>query len=221
MTKPEDSDTPKTIKLYKTLQQPCAYIDGQLSTSIVPDPTMQMTHHCYEQLAEQGFRRSGDEVYKPDCPQCSACRPIRIPIPYSPNRSQKRTSKLNQNLSSRLLTPEFNPEHFDLYTRYLKARHAKSQMAETSQENYQEFLISSWCKSIFIEFREEEKLLAVAVTDVFQQALSAVYTFFDPDLPRRSLGTYCVLNQLALAEEMRIKPCLSGVLDRRKSCHAL
>ncbi|MEE9493979.1 MAG: arginyltransferase [Gammaproteobacteria bacterium] len=195
------------IRLFQTFPQNCSYIEGQQSVSIIPDPSIAMTHSLYQQLASIGFRRSGNEVYTPHCPECSACLPLRVPVPYSPNRNQRRTLQNNQDLVMSIVPASFIEEHFDLYSRYLKTRHANSQMAETNEENYKDFLISAWCETVFLEFRRKDKLVAVAVTDVFSNALSAVYTFFEPTMEKNSLGTYCILKQLALVEQMSLN-CL-------------
>jgi arginine-tRNA-protein transferase len=93
----------------------------------------------------------------------------------------------------------FDQEHFDLYRRYTRLRHPGGGMDTDEPAQYRGFLISPWADTRFVEFRKEGRLLAVAVTDVMNQGLSAVYTFFDPDEPRRSLGVYAVLWQIDYA----------------------
>jgi arginyl-tRNA--protein-N-Asp/Glu arginylyltransferase len=90
----------------------------------------------------------------------------------------------------------FREEHYALYERYINARHADGDMYPPSVEQYASFLTSDWSKTSFIEFRLHEKLLAVAVCDELEGGLSAVYTFYDPDYEKRSLGTYAVLWQI-------------------------
>jgi arginine-tRNA-protein transferase len=90
-------------------------------------------------------------------------------------------------------------EHFDLYRRYIAGRHSGGGMDNPSAQQYMEFLTASWCETRFLEIRLRERLLAIAVIDVMGDALSAVYTFYDPDLPRRSLGKFAVLQEIAAA----------------------
>ena len=95
--------------------------------------------------------------------------------------------------------PSFSEEQFALYTRYLRQRHAGGGMDEPEEHQYLDFLTAAWCDTRFLEFRLDSRLVAVAVTDVLDDALSAVYTFFDPDLAGRGLGRYAVLRQIARA----------------------
>jgi len=92
--------------------------------------------------------------------------------------------------------PAFIQEHYALYRRYIATRHAGGGMDMDIPERFMEFLSSGWCESEFVEFRDGERLVAVAVMDVLGQGLSAVYTFFDPELAPRSLGTYAILWQI-------------------------
>ena len=50
--------------------------------------------------------------------------------------------------------------------------------------------------SLFLTLEEQGRLVGVAVTDTVADGLSAIYTFFDPKLTRRSLGVFAVLAQI-------------------------
>jgi arginine-tRNA-protein transferase len=84
--------------------------------------------------------------------------------------------------------------------RYQQHKHSGGLMANSSEEEYINFLSSSWCKTIFVEFLIDTELAAVAVVDLLDNELSAVYTFFDPKFSNYSLGTYAVLWQLDYAQ---------------------
>ncbi len=43
------------------------------------------------------------------------------------------------------------------------------------------------------------------VCDKLDDGLSAVYTYFDPDYPKRSLGVFGILSQIQLAQELNLK----------------
>jgi leucyl-tRNA---protein transferase len=45
-------------------------------------------------------------------------------------------------------------------------------------------------------------LLGVALTDVLGDGLSMVYSFFDPDVSARSLGTFMILDHIARARRL-------------------
>jgi arginine-tRNA-protein transferase len=128
---------------------------------------------------------------------------VRIPVRrFRRSRNQRKIWNRNADLRLVSLPVEYRDEHFELYTRYLRHRHRGGGMDQTSPEDYLSFLSSGWCDTHFLEFRQGEQLLAVAVTDRLGDALSAVYTFFDPGVSRRSLGTYSVLRQVELSREL-------------------
>jgi arginine-tRNA-protein transferase len=106
----------------------------------------------------------------------------------------------------------FSDEHFSLYRRYINARHADGNMTNPLPEDYREFLYSDWSDTFFLEFREESRLLAVAVCDRVNSGLSAVYSYYDPYTPNRSLGTYCVLQMIEQARQMEFDYLYLGYL---------
>jgi arginine-tRNA-protein transferase len=105
---------------------------------------------------------------------------------------------LNSDLELSECEPGLTDERHDLYARYLRARHPGGGMDDASDEDFSHFLASPWSPTVFLEFRLAGQLVAVAVTDVCETGLSAVYTFFEPDLPKRGLGTYAILRQIEL-----------------------
>ena len=159
----------------------------------------------YSSLIARGFRRSGDMVYRPDCQHCSACKPVRIPVArFLPNRSQLRTLRLNADLTATPKPAEFAEEHYLLFKRYLAARHDDGGMADSTRQDYIEFVGSSWADTWFVEFRLQGTLVSVAVVDRLVNGLSAVYTFFDPSHAARGLGALAVLWQIGEAKRLRL-----------------
>jgi len=204
-----DDDLPtanEQTALYLTPEHPCAYLPGRPSRTLFLDPQARRDPLFYQYLLANGFRRSGDHVYRPHCPNCSACVPVRIPaLQFRARRSQRRCWKRNAHDLTVLRKPaEFDAEHYRLYQRYTAARHEEGGMAEADENRYMEFLGTSWCESLFVEFRQGGRLMAVAVTDVMPGALSAVYTFFDPDLSAFSPGVLAILWQIREAQRLRI-----------------
>jgi arginine-tRNA-protein transferase len=167
------------------------------------DPDIEMDAELYDLLLRQGFRRSGRHVYRPWCGHCSACISSRIPVAhFRPRRIQRRVWRRNQDLSVRVMPGQFRSGQFELYQRYLRARHQDGGMDPDDPGAYTTFLISPWCETRFYEFRAGQRLLAVAVVDVLKSGLSAVYTFFDPVEPHRSLGVHALLYQIEQARSM-------------------
>ena len=199
-----------SIPLYLTSEQECSYLDNRASQSAMVDVNFGMTRSIYSQLIERGFRRSGNLVYAPHCQQCSACIACRIkPAQFKPSRSQKRCIEKNQDTEVIIKPCDYDAKHRDLYNRYLSYRHSETATLSATNE-YLEFFGSSWCDTRLIEFYIEKHLAAVAVVDLFNDALSAVYTFYDPDFQHYSLGTYAVLWQIAKARELGMEHVYLG-----------
>lgn len=185
------------LRFFQTPDHECNYLPEQEASTVFVDPSASLNGIVYSQLALIGFRRSGRYIYRPRCKACSACIPIRIVAEdFRPNRSQKRNLKTNRDLTIHISNSEFSEEHYELYERYLASRHRNGGMDDTTPEKYKSFLTCDWIDTRFIEFRLEKKLVAVAVTDFMQDGLSALYTFFDPDLNQRGLGTFAILWQI-------------------------
>ena len=177
------------LKFYATQPHPCSYLLEEQATTLFLDPSQPMDVNMYAELSELGFRRSGDHLYRPHCQRCTACVPARIPAArFMPNRQQRRILKRNESLEVRAVRPSFSEEYYQLYARYIEQRHADGDMYPPSREQFSTFLVRDLPFSCFFEFREQGRLLAIAVTDVLPNGLSAVYTFYDPDEERRSLG---------------------------------
>ncbi len=189
------------IRVYLTQAHACGYWNDRLARDLVLDPQDPALAAVYEQALALGFRRSGRHVYRPHCGECVACQPIRLPVArFTPDRSQKRTLKRNTDLVMNVAPARRSDEHFALYARYLDSRHPDSPMADPVAEEFDQFLTCEWSPTRFFEWRLDGKLVAVAVTDVTPNALSAVYTFFDPLMDARSLGTHAILAQIEWAK---------------------
>ncbi len=192
-----------SIPLYLTAAYECSYLDAQFAQSVFVHPSCSLTNEMYAQLIEQGFRRSGDQVYKPYCAQCSACIPVRLAVDdFKPNRRQKRCLTKNRQIGVDIKPAVFSWAHYELYIRYQMIRHKDGDMAKVSAEEYFDFLGSTWCNTQFVEFSIDNELAGVAVVDQFDNALSAVYTFFDPKFSSLSLGVYAVLWQIEQARSL-------------------
>lgn len=196
----------QTLRFFRTPEQVCAYLPAEMAANVVADPAWPMDSGAYAMLLANGFRRSGDTVYRPGCAACSQCVPVRIPVAsFTPTRGQRRALTLNEDVIHRIAKPEASDANLALYKKYMRARHANSDMTTASDDQFLAFLDSSWCQTVFIEFRLESRLIATAVTDQAGQALSAVYTFFDPELAGRSLGKLAILVQLQIARARQLK----------------
>lgn len=203
-----------SLRLFLTGNHPCAYLPGLEARTLFVDPFAPIDGARYQFLLEHGFRRSGTDIYRPECAGCRRCVPVRIPVEdFSPNRSQRRNAARNMaDLTLTKRPARFDPGHFRLYAAYLRSRHPGGGMSENiTRESYEEFLLVPWGgETQLLEIRLSDRLAAVAVTDLLPRSLSAVYTFFDPDLSTRALGTYAVLSQIAQARRIGRKHLYLG-----------
>jgi arginine-tRNA-protein transferase len=192
------------MTLYATFPYDCPYLPDRTAVSAVYDPNVAVTTELYSELIRYGFRRSGYRLYRPHCPGCVACESLRIDSEgFRPGRSQRRTRRRNADLTARIEPAVFREEHFRLYKRYQQTRHPGGEMDFEDPADYARACLESPVDTRLVTFRDpDERLLAVAVTDFLASGLSAMYTFFDPDLPQRSLGTYALLWQIGQARSM-------------------
>ncbi|WGW01480.1 arginyltransferase [Vibrio sp. YMD68] len=183
------------IKIGLTDSHPCSYLKNKEERVAVALDTQMHSPSSYEVLLANGFRRSGDTIYKPHCDHCQSCQALRVSVPdFVLSKSQKRL-KNKAAAYHWVLKDELDESWFDLYSRYIHARHKTGSMFPPKSEEFARFSTCAWLNTQFLHVYEQEKLIAIAVTDLMSNSASAFYTFFDPDIPL-SLGTLGVLYQL-------------------------
>ncbi|CAM2776439.1 arginyltransferase [Pseudoalteromonas distincta] len=200
MTQSMNEQLPARVGL--TQEFDCSYLPNRREQLLVIlDPSCYSTDK-FESLLGLGFRRSGNQIYRPHCPICSACSSVRVLAQeFMPSKSQKRKlNKAKTQFEVKYSTQE-RPEYYPLYSKYISMRHQDGSMYPPEKEQFQSFLLCSWLKITFIELWHEDTLVAVAVTDCMNSAISAIYTFFDPDFEHYSLGSVMILEQIKFAKE--------------------
>ncbi len=210
------------IQFYLTAHYDCSYVPGRRARSQVATPTHLIDGAAYSALIRAGFRRSGQFTYRPHCEQCRACVPVRVDVArFEPNRAQRRCLRRNRNLAARFMPLDFRDEHYALYRRYLGSRHTGGGMDRDGPDQYTQFLLSSNVDSMMVEFRDGDALAMISLVDQIDDGLSAVYTCFDPERARDSLGVYGVLWQIELARRLELPYLYLGywIAESRKMAY--
>ncbi|WP_170572209.1 arginyltransferase [Ruegeria atlantica] len=195
---------PIAPQFYVTAPQPCPYLEGRMERKLFTALQGEGADQLNNSLSQQGFRRSQNVLYRPSCTDCAACLSARIDVSaFRPSKSQKRTAKRNSYLQRRANSPWATDEQYDLFRRYLDTRHADGGMADMDVFEFAAMIEETPIRSRVVEYANPEtrELIAVSLTDVLDDGLSMVYSFFDPDLPQNSLGTYMILDHIDIARE--------------------
>jgi arginine-tRNA-protein transferase len=180
---------------YTTAPLPCPYLPGRTERKIVTELSGTEAEALHERLSRAGFRRSHNIAYAPVCPGCQACVPIRVVSEdFTPDRTQRRILRANADLAVSEMPARATAEQFTLFQRYQKNRHADGDMAAMGYYDYRAMIEDTPISTGLLEFRDaQDRLLGACLTDWLADGLSAVYSFFDTDQDKRSLGTFAVL----------------------------
>ncbi|WP_299393383.1 arginyltransferase [Pelagibius sp.] len=174
---------------------PCPYLPDRMERKLLTEISGPQAQSVYTQLSHGGFRRSHRFAYRPACATCDACVPVRVVVgQFQPSKSLRRIARFNADLSVTTVPNRATGEQFALFNRYIQSRHGDGEMAGMIAEEYASMVESSDVDTRLAEFRDEEgQLVAVCLLDWLTDGPSAVYSFFDPAVARRSLGTFMVL----------------------------
>ncbi len=200
---------PLAPQFYVTAPQPCPYLEGRMERKLFTALQGEHAHQLNDALSHQGFRRSQNVLYRPSCPDCSACLSARIRVAdFTPSKSQRRSLKRNADLVRRTRAPWATEEQYELFRAYLDRRHADGGMADMDVFEFSAMIEETPIRTRVIEYappaedgRSRGDLTAVCLTDVLEDGLSMVYSFYAPDRQAASLGTYVILDHIALARE--------------------
>jgi arginyl-tRNA--protein-N-Asp/Glu arginylyltransferase len=180
---------------FGTRSLPCPYLEGKTERKVVTDLSGPNADELYERLSRAGFRRSHSLAYRPACPNCSACVPVRIVASeFQWTKSFRRVTKTNSDLTADDIEAIATVEQYRLFSSYQRRRHEGGDMAGMDFGDYRAMVEDTPVSSRTVEFRDREgRLVAVMLMDRMEDSLSAVYSFFEGSETRRSLGTYMIL----------------------------
>lgn len=194
-----------SFKVSITQTFPCSYLPEQDEKLLIATDERLQNNRGYSLLMMEGFRRSGEQIYRPHCTACNACQSIRVVVDdFTPSKSQKRSLKRNAHFTVTTST-QLKDDYFNLYENYINTCHQDGSMFPANYQQFKSFLTSKLTKQLFIETWLEDngdkKLICVAVTDMLINGLSAVYTFYHPDFKAYGLGVFSILTQINLCKE--------------------
>jgi len=180
---------------FATAPLPCPYLPDRVERRVVTELLGRDAVALHDGLSEAGFRRSHNIAYAPACPECQACKAVRILArQFEPSRSQRRIWNKNLGLEVFEKSPIATQEQYDLFARYQNSRHRDGDMAKMDFRDYQALIEETPVDSSLVEFRDlDHGLIGACLMDRVDDGLSAVYSFFDPERYRDSLGTLMVL----------------------------
>jgi arginyl-tRNA--protein-N-Asp/Glu arginylyltransferase len=206
------ADFVRRMKFYLTSPQPCPYLPGQMERKVFANLAVDGAVNLNDSLTRSGFRRSQTIAYRPACAACGACRSVRIDVEkFEFTRRWRRVLSRNENLVREPTHARATREQFRLLKRYLHERHPGGGMTEMELRDYAGMVDASPVRTVVFEYRNrpdgsdpdhEGDLQAAALTDVLRDGLSMVYSFYRPELQKRSLGAYMVLDHIRFAAEL-------------------
>lgn len=184
-----------TQVFYATTEYPCPYLPDRYERRVITELSGRGAVALHDKLSHAGFRRSHDMAYAPVCADCQECKAIRVVThEFRASRSQRRILKNNTNVTVEISNSTATKEQFELFVKYQHHRHSEGEMAKMNYEDYRCMIEETPIKTSVAEFRlPNNELIGVCLIDWVDDGLSAVYSFFDPDIEKLSLGTYMVL----------------------------
>ena len=204
-------DTPQ---FYLTAPTDCPYLPGQMERKVFTHLVGPRAGELNDILTQGGFRRSQSIAYRPACENCRACISVRVPVAdFVMTRSFRRVMKANADLTGEMRAASPTSEQYSIFRAYLDWRHRSGGMADMTVLDYALMVEDSHVTTRLVEYRRRDvdtavtgkskgELVACVLTDVLADGLSLVYSFFEPELADRSLGTLVILDHIARARAM-------------------
>jgi arginine-tRNA-protein transferase len=196
----------RQLRFFLTAPSPCPYLPGRDERKVFAHLPLSEGASINDALTQIGFRRSQNIAYRPACERCDACVSARIPAgAYVFSRSERRVLDRNGDLSRHLVEAEATLEQFELLRRYLQARHAEGGMADMTWPDYVAMVEDTAARTHLIEYRRASSdggpgdLVGCVLIDVLADGLSMVYSFYEPVMAKRSLGSFIILDHVVQA----------------------
>jgi arginine-tRNA-protein transferase len=199
---------PHAPQFYVTTPQACPYLDGRMERKLFTALQGESSVQLNDSLSKQGFRRSQNVLYRPTCVDCNACLSARIRVKdFVPTKSQKRAAKKNAYLKRAATSPWATEAQYEMFREYLETRHANGGMADMDVFEFAAMIEETPIRTRLIEYHapatdtSSRTLAATCLTDLLDDGLSMVYSFYKPELTKDSLGTFVILDHIEIARD--------------------
>tara|TARA_B100001093_G_scaffold468452_1_gene488460 strand:+ start:832 stop:1551 length:720 start_codon:yes stop_codon:yes gene_type:complete len=188
---------------YLSNKENCSYVDNKKERKIFTIMDNPNNADEYESLIKFGFRRSHNILYNQVCDSCNLCKSIRINcVNFNPSKSQKRVIKKNYGIYEKKLKAKPSLKQFELFKKYLKFKHDKSEMNEMNYYDYKKMMEAPGIETKIYEYYYEKKLVACVISDFLDDSISMVYSFYSEEILKNSIGKYMILDHLELAKNL-------------------
>ena len=208
-------------QFFITAPSPCPYLPGRVERKVFTHLVGQDARALNTQLSQGGFRRSQNIAYRPACEGCAACVSVRVPVnTFRPGKSFRRSLRLNADLVSTVIRSQATSEHYALFRSYIDSRHGDGGMADMTVLDFAAMVDDNFVDSRLIEYRiggSFGPLAAAVLIDILGDGMSMIYSFFDPDLPQRSLGTHMILDNISRVKRLGLPYLYLGYWVRGSS----
>lgn len=190
----------------------CPYLEGKTARMPLRMPLGKISLEQADQRLADGHRRTGEFIYQTNCPGCKACEPIRLDcFEYEFTRNQKRTLKKgNRRFEQKIGPLQSDPQRINLFNKHRRQRGLAKKDTDIDLEEYIWGFVRSCFESFEITYWLDGELACLAVCDSGAHSISAVYTFFDPDIKSESLGTYSILKQIEFCQSKELQHLYLG-----------
>lgn len=198
----------KNKSLKSTIKFPCSYIEGNMEQRIYVDlKEFDNKIEAISELSKNGFRRSYDHMYIPNCDDCKKCISSRINIDrFFYSKSIKRNLKINQDLKVVVNSKNIEKQRYNLFQKYCEVRHSHGQMQFMTYDEFNNFFHHNCNSNKIVDlFNPNNQLVGSMLLDDLNDGFSAVYSFFNPKLKKRGLGKNLILRSINLLEKKNKK----------------
>jgi arginine-tRNA-protein transferase len=197
-------------QFYLTAACPCPYLPGREERKVFTHLIGRRAANLNDTLTQSGFRRSQTIAYRPACENCRSCVSVRVLVnEFESGRSFRRVMASNTDIVGSLTSNTPTSEQYSLFRAYLDARHGDGGMADMTVLDYAMMIEDSHVDTKLVEYRRrtpngrgDGPLLAVSLTDILADGVSMVYSFYEPEMTGRSLGTFMILDHITRAKRL-------------------